>query len=120
VSPTPPSPAAAYDGQYQGTVNATSVASSLTLDRCATDPRFVVSVRNNQFTYAQTFPGLVGTSPAFTPETASMTYDAIITPDGVIRGGTANMRGQISGRVTGTGMSGEIRGFLCTYTVFRP
>jgi hypothetical protein len=48
------------------------------------------------------------------PETDSVTYDAIIAPGGIIRGKTGNMRGQISGQVSGTGMSGEIRLSSCT------
>ncbi|HKM63472.1 MAG TPA: hypothetical protein VJY39_13385 [Acidisphaera sp.] len=106
-----PAPPVSYDGQYVGTVQLASGG-----PECATNPHVSWQVSGNRFTYVQLHPKAAGTAPALTAQSTSATYAVTILPDGTITGDSGNLNGSISGRVTGTHMSGQISGLLCGYT----
>jgi hypothetical protein len=65
-----------------------------------------VKVAANQFNYAMPHPN--------TPGTPDMVYSAAIAPDGSFRSDIGT--GVMTGRVTGTHMTGLIDGSACVYS----
>jgi len=108
-------PLPSFDGRYQGVVQLAASGNGGWAFQCATDPRISLQVANNAFVYVQPHRNLEGTSPYLTAEVTTTTYNGAITSDGTVRG-TGTRNGTISGRLTGTHMSGEINGLLCHYT----
>ena len=104
-----------FDGRYEGTVQVVGVASGVDPKTCATDPRLSLQVTNNSFIYAQPHPNAAGTSPSLTVEKTTATYTATIAPDGTITDSSPHVGTTIVGRVTGSHMSGSLKGLLCSY-----
>jgi hypothetical protein len=120
-APVPPSsaaavPAVSYDGHYEGTVAVSAVSFGTDPQTCAVEPRFALDVSNNGFVYVQPHPKIAGTAPGLTAEKTTVTYNGSIAPDGTISGTSVNYNGTMTGHVTGTRMSGQIGGVLCSYT----
>jgi hypothetical protein len=105
-------PSVSFDGHYDGTVQLVGAASGFDPHQCATDPRLSLQVTNSEFTYVQPHPN----AGAMAQRETTATYTATIAPDGTIRGSSANLSGGMSGRVTGTHMSGQINGVVCYYS----
>jgi hypothetical protein len=103
---TAPPAAISWDGAYRGTIQITGLGSGIQREWCETDPRMTVQVTGNKFGYAMPHPN--------TPGNPTMVYSAAIAPDGSFRSDIGT--GVMSGRVTGTHMSGLIDGSACVYS----
>lgn len=103
---TAPLPEVSWDGAYSGTVQITGLGSGIQRQWCETDPQMVVQVTGNKFDYAMPHPN--------TPGTPTMSYSAAIMPDGAFRSDIGT--GVMTGRVTGTHMTGYIDGSACVYS----
>jgi hypothetical protein len=99
-------PSVSWDGSYRGTVQITGLGSGIQRQWCETDPQMAVKVAANQFNYAMPHPN--------TPGTPDMVYSAAIAPDGSFRSDIGT--GVMTGRVTGTHMTGLIDGSACVYS----
>jgi hypothetical protein len=111
----PPMPAISYDGTYTGTISVSGAATSMKDSDCATDPRFSVNVADNQFSFPLPHPAVSANTPSLR-KAATPVYNASIGPDGTIKGLSNDTNTPMSGRVTGTRMTGRIDGLLCNYT----
>ena len=105
ISPAPAAPVS-YDGQYQGTVTLTGVASGADRNWCEVPPQFAVQVTGNGFSLSQPLPNLPGYKAA--------TYTAKIGQDGIFQG-QSNTTGVIAGQIRGGTMTGTIDGVGCAY-----
>ena len=103
---TAPPPAVSWDGAYSGTVQITGLGSGIQRQWCETDPQMAVQVSGNKFSYAMPHPN--------TPGNPTMVYSSSIAPDGSFRSDIGT--GVMSGRVTGTQMTGLIDGSSCVYS----
>jgi len=110
----PPMPAISYDGTYTGTISVSGAATSMKASDCATDPRFSVNVTGNQFSFPLPHPAVSRSTPSLR-QAATPVYNASIGPDGTIKGLSNDTNTPMSGRVTGTRMTGQIDGLLCNY-----
>lgn len=117
--PAPPSASAtktSFDGRYEGSVQVAGAAVGVNIASCATDPHLTLQVVDNTFTYVQPHPDVAGTAPSLTPEATTATYSASIAADGSISGTSGRSNATIRGGISGTHMSGTIKGILCSYT----
>jgi hypothetical protein len=105
-----------FGGRYEGSVQVSGAAAGGTVRECATNPRLLLEVTNNAFTYVQPHPNVANTSPSLTEEATTATYKATISSNGSIQGNSGNLDGTIQGTVSGSHMSGTITGALCYYT----
>ncbi|WP_431268457.1 hypothetical protein [Dankookia sp. P2] len=110
----PPAAAISYDGTYTGTIRVTGAATSMQESDCATDPRFAVVVAGNQFSFPLPHPAASRNTPSLR-QVATPVYNASIGPDGTIKGLSNDTNTPMSGRVTGTRMTGQVDGLLCNY-----
>jgi hypothetical protein len=101
-----PPPSVSWDGAYRGTVQITGLGSGIQRQWCETEPQMAVQVAGNSFSYAMPHPN--------TPGTPTMVYSAAIAPDGSFRSDIGT--GVMTGRVTGTQMTGLIDGSACVYS----
>jgi hypothetical protein len=104
-------PSTSYDGRYEGSVQVTGVMSGGDLRWCETDRRLSLQVSNNTFSYTQAHPNV----PKAMIDRATVIYTASINPDGAITG-TSSTYGSLEGRVSGSHMSGTMKGPGCFYT----
>jgi hypothetical protein len=111
----PPMPAISYDGTYTGTISVSDAAVGMKASDCATEPRFSVNVTGNQFSFPLPHPAVSANTPSLR-KAATPVYNASIGPDGTIKGLSNDTNTPMSGRVTGTRMTGRIDGLLCNYT----
>jgi hypothetical protein len=110
----PPMPAISYDGTYTGTIIVSDAAVGMKASDCATEPRFSVNVTGNQFSFPLPHPAVSRNTPSLR-KAATPVYNASIGPDGTIKGLSNDTNTPMSGRVTGTRMTGRIDGLLCNY-----
>ena len=103
---TPPPSLVSWDGAYSGTVQITGLGSGIQRQWCETDPQMTVQVTGNKFGYAMPHPN--------TPGNPTMVYSAAIAPDGSFRSDIGS--GMMTGRITGTHMTGLIDGSACVYS----
>jgi hypothetical protein len=103
---TPPPSLVSWDGAYSGTVQITGLGSGIQRQWCETDPQMTVRVTGNKFGYAMPHPN--------TPGNPTMVYSAAIAPDGSFRSDIGS--GVMTGRITGTHMTGLIDGSACVYS----
>jgi len=111
-APAPPAPVSApasFDGKYIGTIRTTAQAPEIRRGWCDTPSRFSVSVKNNAFTYVLAHPNLN------LPASVASTFQAAIGPDGSFGAQTTNGNTSMTGRITETGMAGQINGEGCDY-----
>jgi hypothetical protein len=103
---TAPAPSVSWDGAYRGTVQITGLGSGIQRQWCETEPQMAVQVADNKFTYTMPHPN--------TPGNPTMVYSAAIAPDGSFRSDIGT--GVMTGRVSGTQMTGLIDGSACVYS----
>lgn len=114
--PANPVPAVSFDGRYSGSVRVDSAAVGFTVQQCASDPQVSLQVTNNRFVFIQRHPNLIDEAAGLPASATTETFDGFVTPDGIMAGSTGNGQARIAGHVTGSRMSGQINGMLCTYT----
>ena len=110
----PPAAPISYDGTYSGTLSVTGGSGGVTAGDCATDPRFLVRVTGNQFSFPLPHPAAVKATPSLRAS-ATPIYNASIAPDGTIKGLSNNTNTAMDGRVAGIRMTGQVYGLLCYY-----
>jgi hypothetical protein len=110
----PPIAAISFDGTYNGTISVSDAAVGMKTSDCATEPRFSVNVTGNQFSFPLPHPAVSRNTPSLR-KAATPVYNASIGPDGTIKGLSNDTNTPMSGRVTGTRMTGRIDGLLCNY-----
>jgi hypothetical protein len=96
-----------FDGPYRNTIRVVSRAASSQVNAwCQTPGQPVISIENGHFTYTVTHPNV--------PRNATVVFSATVSSDGSFSGqeGTA---GTMTGRITGSHISGEIVGSACRY-----
>jgi hypothetical protein len=112
---TPPLPSTSFDGRYEGTVRVIGTAVGMKVQDCETTPRIAIDVRNNRFVYVQPHPNVATQVPELREKTTP-TYRATISPNGTISGLSDQTGATMTGRVSGTRMTGEVYGLLCYYS----
>jgi hypothetical protein len=103
---TASTPSVSWDGAYRGTVQITGLGSGVQRQWCETDPQMVVQVAANAFSYSMPHPNA--------PNNPTPVYSATIAPDGSFRSDIGS--GVMTGRVSGTRMTGFIDGSVCVYS----
>ncbi len=113
--PPPPAPVVSYDGTYRGTVTLTGVGAGIPREGCVTDPKLVIQVSRNAFTYVQSHPKSDVTAPGVQPVSATTTYSVKVAPNGSFSG-QSEVAGSMTGTISGTHMAGTIEGIVCVYS----
>ena len=111
LHPPPPGPApiTTFDGSYRATIrlgNSSAIASGTAQSWCQTPGQPLITVANGQLTYTVPHPNL--------PGTPAPVFSATFAEDGSFFGQVIN--GTMSGRVTGSHITGKIDGQGCIYT----
>ena len=106
--PLPAQPAVSYDGHYVGTIR--SAVSVQNQTWCETPPALTVVVSGNAFSYTLPHPNLPH-EPFYNPNFAIR-----IAPDGSFNGPGGDLAiATMTGRITGTHMTGQIDGTDCSF-----
>ncbi len=100
-----PAAQVSWDGTYRGTIQVTGTGSGVQVRWCETDPRMVVQVTGNSFSYSMPHPNA--------PDNPTPVYSATIAPNGIFR--AERISGVMHGQVAGTHMSGTVDGSVCVY-----
>jgi hypothetical protein len=101
-----------FDGNYRGTIQLTSSGMSGTQSEwCDTPPVISLSVQNSAFPYVLLHPNL----PQDSIFSLSPNFTVAIAPDGSFDAISQNGEAEMAGRVTGSGMAGQINGTTCGY-----
>ena len=104
--PSGPEPAVSWDGTYRGSVQITGTGSGAQRQWCETTTQIVFQVASNAFSYAMPHPNA--------PDNRTPVYAATIASDGTFKS-TLNS-GTMTGRATGSHISGVIEGSICNYS----
>ena len=112
VQPPPPAPSAqpavSYDGRYVGTIRPIPPVPNPIW--CDTLPSLTVLVTGNALSYTLSRPNLPP-EPFYNPN-----FAIHIAPDGSFNGPGGDLAiASMTGRITGTHMTGQIEGTLCSY-----
>jgi hypothetical protein len=101
-----------FDGTYQGTIQLTaSAAKGSNRSWCDTPPEITLVVQNGAFAYTLAHPNV----PQGNGFSTSPTFIVNVAADGSFDSTSPNGQAQITGRITGQQLSGQISGTACGY-----
>lgn len=111
--PVPPTASpASYDGIYRGSIRLTSSGvSGSESNWCDTPAAISLSLRNSAFSYVLAHPNV----PHNSNYSLSPTFVVAVAPDGAFNATSQNGEAQMTGRITGSHLAGQINGTACNY-----
>ena len=114
VAPSPTAAPVSFDGNYRGTILLTSKSSLVggaQSDWCDTPRNISLTIQNNVFNYVLAHPNV----PQDSGYSLSPNFAVTVAPDSSFQGSSQNGDAQMTGRITGTHLAGQINGTACDY-----